>query len=114
MKDCLFCEIIDQSVPAKLIYEDDRVVTFDDINPQAPVHKLIIPKQHISTLNDVEPAHNELLGHMFQIGKRLATELGLAHDGYRLVMNCNEHGGQTVFHIHMHLLGGRAMSWPPG
>ena len=114
MTDCLFCKIINQEVPATRVYEDEHVIAFDDINPQAPIHKLIIPKCHIHNMNELESDHNELLGHMFQAAKKLASDLGIADDGYRVVMNCNEGAGQTVFHIHLHLLGGRKMQWPPG
>lgn len=112
--DCLFCKIIAGEIPAKKVYEDDKVIAFDDINPQAPVHKIIIPRQHIATLNDLEPGHNELTGHILHTAAKLAKELGIEEDGYRVVMNCNAGGGQTVFHIHMHLVGGRGMKWPPG
>jgi len=112
--DCLFCKIVKGDIPAKIFYRDDLVIAFDDINPQAPTHKLIIPQRHIGTLNELIPEDNQLLGYMVYTGKMLAKELGIAEDGYRLVMNCNAGAGQTVFHVHMHLLGGRQMSWPPG
>lgn len=112
--NCLFCNIIDGKIPAKKIYEDDLVIAFDDINPQAPHHKLIVPKKHISTLNDAEAVDNALIGHMIQTGSKIAKELNIADDGYRVVFNCNAGAGQTVFHIHAHLLGGRIMTWPPG
>lgn len=113
MTDCLFCKIIAGDIPATLTYQDNKVVAFNDINPQAPHHLLIVPKQHISTLNDL-PDQNNPTGHMIQIATKLASELGLAQPGYRIVMNCNADAGQTVFHIHAHLLGGRKMHWPPG
>lgn len=112
--DCLFCKIISGEIPAKIIYQDDQVVAFDDINPQAPHHKLIVPRQHIATINDLQPEHNALIGQMVQAAKKLAHELKIADEGYRLVFNCNPGAGQTVFHIHIHLLGGRRMAWPPG
>lgn len=112
--DCLFCKIANSEIPAKIIYQDDKIVVFDDINPQAPVHKIIIPRKHVATLNDLQPEDTTLVGHMIQSAVKLAQELGIAQEGYRLVNNCNAGGGQTVFHIHMHLLGGRQMSWPPG
>lgn len=112
--DCLFCKIATGEIPAKLIYEDELVVAFDDINPQAPHHKLIIPRKHIATLNDLSPTDNALVGHMVQVVQKIANDLGIAENGYRLVMNCNRGAGQTVFHIHAHLLGGRQMVWPPG
>ena len=112
--DCLFCKIISGDIPAKIIYTDEKVVVFDDINPQAPQHKLIIPRKHISTINELQVEDNELIGHMLQTAKKLAKDLHIDQDGYRLVMNCNAGAGQTVFHIHAHLLGGRQMTWPPG
>jgi len=111
--DCLFCKIAKGEISAKIIYRDDCVVAFDDINPQAPQHKLIVPEKHISTLNDLLPADNELIGHMVQTAKMLAKELNISEEGYRVVMNCNANAGQTVFHVHLHLLGGRRMPWPP-
>lgn len=114
MTTCLFCKIINQEIPANIIYQDNEVIAFNDINPQASVHKIIIPRQHIETLNDITPDHNALLGHMLQTAKHLAVELNIADKGYRVVMNCNQDGGQTVYHIHLHLLGGRHLSWPPG
>jgi histidine triad (HIT) family protein len=112
--DCLFCKIINGSIPATIAYQDDIVTAFDDINPQAPCHKLIVPHKHIATLNDLQEEDNDILSHMIQTAKKLAAKLNLADDGYRLVMNCNAGAGQTVFHIHLHLLGGRQMTWPPG
>jgi histidine triad (HIT) family protein len=112
--DCLFCKLASGSIPANIIYRDELVMAFDDINPQAPQHKLIIPLKHIATLNELLPEDNALVGHMVQTAKTLAKELNIADEGYRLVMNCNAHAGQTVFHIHAHLLGGRHMTWPPG
>lgn len=112
--DCLFCKIIHGEIPAKFIYQDDLVVAFDDINPQAPHHKLIIPRKHIATLNDLSVDESALVSHMLQTAKKLANELNIADEGYRVVMNCNAGAGQTVFHIHLHLLGGRLLKWPPG
>tara|TARA_R110000868_G_scaffold144960_4_gene364490 strand:+ start:2410 stop:2754 length:345 start_codon:yes stop_codon:yes gene_type:complete len=114
MSDCLFCKIVTGDIPATKIYEDDQVIAFNDIDPKAPTHMLIIPKQHISTLNDVEASHKALIGHMVYTAKHLAKEHAHDEAGYRLVMNCNEDGGQTVYHLHMHLLAGRQMDWPPG
>ncbi len=111
---CLFCEIAEKKRPAKLIYEDDLVIAFEDINPQAPVHCLVVPKKHISTSLEIQKEDSELVGHLFQIGNKIAKEKGVAERGFRLVMNCNPESGQTVFHIHLHLLGGRFMNWPPG
>ena len=112
--DCLFCKIANGEIPAKIVYRDDLIMIFDDINPQAPHHKLIVPLQHIATLNDLHGEDDELLGHMVQSAAMVAKELGIAEDGYRVVFNCNAGAGQSVFHIHAHLLGGRRMSWPPG
>lgn len=111
---CLFCKIAQKEIPASIIFENDQVMVFDDINPQAPHHKIIIPKEHISTINDLEAHHATLVGTMVQTGKDIAASLNIADEGYRLLFNCNQAGGQTVFHIHLHLLGGRQMTWPPG
>jgi histidine triad (HIT) family protein len=112
--DCLFCKIINKDIPARLAFESDRLLAFDDINPQAPVHKLIIPKQHIATINDLTATEQNLIGELFLTAKQLAAEAGIAENGYRTVLNCNADGGQAVYHIHLHLLGGRQMTWPPG
>jgi histidine triad (HIT) family protein len=112
--DCLFCKIAKGEIPAKISHRDDQVMVLDDINPQAPIHKLIVPFKHIATINELGQDDNALLGHMFQTAKKIASELGIADDGYRVVMNCNAGAGQTVFHIHLHLLGGREFKWPPG
>lgn len=114
MSDCLFCKILGGEIPADIVYESDTALAFRDINPQASTHVLIIPRQHISTINDVEPEHEQLVGHLFSVAKEIAATEGIHEDGYRVVMNCNEGAGQTVFHIHLHLLGGRHMNWPPG
>ena len=111
---CLFCDIAAGKIPSQLIYEDEEVVAFHDISPKAPTHILCIPRKHISTLNDLEEEDAQLSGKLLLTANRLAKQLGFAEDGYRVVMNCNGHGGQTVFHIHLHLLGGRSFSWPPG
>ena len=114
MTDCLFCKIREGEIPADIVYQDDDVMAFNDVNPQAPVHVLIIPKKHISTLNDAGDGDAEVLGKLFTAAKGIAKERGVDDDGYRTVVNCNEKAGQTVFHIHMHLLAGRFMTWPPG
>lgn len=114
MADDLFLKIINREIPAEIIYETDDILAFRDINPQAPVHVLIIPKEHIPTMNDLEPQHAEVVGKMFMVAAELAALEGISDDGYRVVMNCNEAGGQAVYHIHLHLLGGRQMVWPPG
>lgn len=112
--DCLFCKIINNQIPAKIVFEDDTVLAFEDINPQAPVHILIIPKKHISTSLEVTEDDHALIGKLFQTANSLARERGVAKQGFRTVINCNRDAGQTVFHIHLHLLAGRPMSWPPG
>lgn len=111
---CLFCKIANGELESKLVYEGDEVIAFHDISPQAPTHILCIPRRHISTLNDLDEQDAALTGKLMLTAKRLASELGFADDGYRVVMNCNGHGGQTVFHIHLHLLAGRPLRWPPG
>jgi histidine triad (HIT) family protein len=108
-EDCLFCKIVAGEIPAAKVYEDNRVLAFNDINPQAPIHILIIPKLHIATINDLTPEQNDLLGHMVSTAKQIASDQGIADDGYRLIFNCNEQGGQTVYHIHLHLMGGRQL-----
>ncbi len=112
--DCIFCKIIAKEIPAEIVHEDDQLLAFRDINAQAPQHLLIIPKQHIATLNDLSHNDSGLISHMVLTATKLAADLGLSEDGYRLVWNCNEQGGQEVFHIHLHLFGGRNMQWPPG
>ena len=114
MDSCLFCKIIAGDIPSKTIYENDYVMAFDDIEPQAPVHVLIIPKKHITTLNEINENDQDLLGELLLAAKKIAKNEGIDTSGYRTVFNCNSDGGQTVFHIHMHLLGGRQMAWPPG
>ena len=114
MTNCIFCKIAAGEIPSAFLYHDDHIVAFNDRIHQAPQHLLIIPRKHIATLNDLTPDDNLLLGNLTLTAQHLAKELGMADDGYRLVMNCNADGGQAVFHIHMHLLGGRQMSWPPG
>ncbi len=114
MSDCLFCHIIAGDIPATIVYEDEFVLAFRDINPQAPVHHLIIPRNHIATINDLAPENAAVIGKMYLAAKHLAAEEGIAESGYRAVMNCGQAAGQTVFHIHLHLLGGRSLQWPPG
>ncbi|GAB4541362.1 MAG: histidine triad nucleotide-binding protein [Thermodesulfovibrionia bacterium] len=111
---CVFCRIIDKDLSSRGVYEDERVYAFEDINPQAPVHILIVPKRHIPTILDASEDNNELIGHMFQVANIIAKKMGIDKRGFRLVMNCNHESGQTVYHIHLHLLGGRMMYWPPG
>ncbi len=113
MTDCLFCKIVDGQIPAELIYEDETVVAFMDINPAAPFHALVIPRKHIATLDDATEPDQQILGKMQLVAAKIAREQGFAGDGYRTVMNCRENGGQTVYHIHLHLLAGKALGWPP-
>lgn len=110
----IFGKILRGEIPATVVWEDEKVLAFRDINPAAPTHVLVIPRKHIPTANDIAQEDRELIGHMVWVATRIAADEGLAADGYRLVMNCNDLGGQTVYHIHLHLLGGRAMGWPPG
>ncbi|USQ13471.1 histidine triad nucleotide-binding protein [Legionella lytica] len=112
--DCLFCKIAGGAIPATVVFEDDELMAFRDLHPQAPTHVLIIPKQHIATINDATDENQALLGKMILRAKQLAQAEGFSDSGYRLVFNVNPHGGQTVYHIHLHLLGGRCMTWPPG
>jgi histidine triad (HIT) family protein len=114
MQDDLFLKIINRDIPADIVYETQDILAFRDINPQAPTHILIIPKEPIPTMNDIQDDHAELIGRMFLVAAELAKGEGFAEDGYRVVMNCNRAGGQAVYHIHLHLLGGRQMTWPPG
>jgi len=114
MANCLFCKIIAGEIPASKVYEDDRLIAFNDINPQAPMHVLVVPKRHVATLNDLTAADDDLVGAMVRAGALIAKERGFDGPGYRTVFNCNAQAGQTVFHIHLHLLGGRTMTWPPG
>jgi histidine triad (HIT) family protein len=113
-RDCLFCKVIAKEIPGQIVHEDDELVAFRDINPQAPLHVLIVPRRHIATLNDLAPADDGLVGSMFRRAAVLAKEHGYADRGYRTVFNCNREAGQSVFHIHLHVLGGRALTWPPG
>jgi histidine triad (HIT) family protein len=112
--DCIFCKIANGEIPAKIIYEDDLVLAFDDAHPKAPHHKLIIPRKHFATLNDLSKQDANLAGHLLLTAQQIATDLGIAESGYRIVINCNKGGGQEVFHLHLHLFGGRTLQWPPG
>jgi histidine triad (HIT) family protein len=114
MTDCLFCRIVRREIPASVVYEDDRVLVFNDINPQAPLHALVIPKRHIATLNDVAADDAAIVGEMVRRAASVAREKGYAERGFRTVFNTNAEAGQTVFHIHLHVLAGRPLSWPPG
>jgi histidine triad (HIT) family protein len=111
--DTIFTKIINKEIPADILYEDELALAFSDINPQAPIHFLVIPKKPITTINDIEKEDKALVGHLYWVAAQLAVKHGFAKDGYRAVMNCNKNGGQTVYHIHLHVLAGKAMGWPP-
>jgi histidine triad (HIT) family protein len=114
MSDCLFCKIRDGALPAKLVHQDEHAVAFRDINPQAPTHVVIIPRRHIASLSEVGADDAALVGHLHVVARQLAESEGIAQRGYRVLFNTGRDAGQTVFHLHLHLLGGRAMGWPPG
>jgi histidine triad (HIT) family protein len=114
MTDCLFCKIIEREIPSSIVYEDDRLIAFDDINPQAPTHVLVVPKRHLATLDELTESDDALVGEIVRRAAAIAREQGLRHGGYRTVFNTNRDAGQTVFHVHLHLLGGRRFDWPPG
>lgn len=114
MAECLFCGIVEGKVKANVVYQDERVLAFKDIKPKAPVHLLIVPRKHLAGVLDIEPSDRALIGEIFQVAARLAHEQGIAEKGFRIVVNSGSHAGQSVFHLHYHLLGGRQMSWPPG
>ena len=114
MSDCLFCKIRDGEIQGDIVFENDDVLAFNDVNPQAPVHVLIIPKKHISAVNDMTDADELVMGKLFSAAKIIASQQEVSEDSYRLVVNCNQKAGQTVFHIHMHMLANRNMTWPPG
>lgn len=112
--NCPFCRIIEKKATSKIVYEDEGIFAFEDINPQAPTHILILPKKHIPTVLEILPEDNELIGRLFQVANKIAKDRGVAKRGFRLVINCNPEAGQTIYHIHLHLLAGRPMRWPPG
>ena len=114
MSDCLFCKIIAREIPASIVYEDDRVLAFNDINPQASTHVLVVPKLHIATLNDLSSDHDATVGEVVRRAAAIAKDRGISAGGFRTVFNTNRDAGQTVFHIHLHLIGGRSLAWPPG
>ena len=114
MNDCIFCKIAKGEIPSKKVYEDDKVFVFHDINPEAPVHVLVIPKEHIKSVNDIDEANSGIVSHIYLVIHNIVKELGIAETGYRIVNNCGEEGGQTVNHLHFHILGGRSLKWPPG
>jgi histidine triad (HIT) family protein len=113
-ENCLFCKIVKGEIPADIVYESETALAFRDINPKAPTHVLVIPRKHISTINDIGTDDETILGSLYTAAREIAAQEGIAEDGYRAVMNCNEAAGQSVFHIHLHVMGGRFMSWPPG
>jgi histidine triad (HIT) family protein len=110
---CLFCQIANRERPGKIVYEDEQSVAFEDIHPKAPIHILIVPRQHLATLLDANETDDRLLGHLLLVANRIARQIGIADRGFRLVINCNSEGGQAVYHLHVHLLGGRPLSWHP-
>lgn len=112
--DCIFCKIIKGELPTDKVYEDENILAFNDLHPRAPIHQLIVPKKHIASLNDLTEEDTELVGAMVQTARLLAEKAAIAKSGYRTVFNCNKDGGQEVFHLHLHLMGGRALHWPPG
>jgi len=114
MSDCIFCKLAVKEIPAQAVYEDDEIFAFHDVNPQAPVHILVVPKKHFVNILDVTESETELLGKMLLVATRIAADQGFAGDGFRVVVNCNRDGGQSVDHLHFHLLAGRRMKWPPG
>jgi histidine triad (HIT) family protein len=114
VSDCLFCKIVNRQIPASIVYEDERVLAFNDINPQGPTHVLVIPKQHIPSLNDLTPEDDAIVGELARRAAAIAQERGISAGGFRTVFNTNRDAGQTVFHIHLHLIGGRSLAWPPG
>lgn len=113
MSDCLFCKIVAKDTPAKIVHEDETAVAFRDINPAAPTHVLVIPKKHIATIDDVQADDEAIMGHLFRVAAQVASAEGLSGRGYRTVMNCGKGGGQSVFHVHLHVIGGRSLGWPP-
>jgi histidine triad (HIT) family protein len=114
MSDCLFCKIVEGKIPAKKVYEDADVIAFDDIQPQAPVHVLVIPKKHVATLNDLAPADDALAGKLLRVAAQIAKDRGVADRGWRATVNVNKDAHQLVFHVHLHLMAGRSFGWPPG
>ncbi len=109
MKNCIFCKIINRDLPSEIVYEDEKVIAFKDINPQAPIHILICPKKHIETINDLEEGDKDIIGHIFLVAKKLAKDLNVDKRGYRVIVNCNKEGGQEIYHIHFHFLAGKTL-----
>ena len=114
MSECIFCRIVERTIPSKIVFEDDQVVAFEDVNPQAPVHVLVVPRRHVASIAELQAVDAGLLGHLMVTGAAIAKQKGIAESGYRAVVNTGKNGGQTVFHLHLHILGGRPMHWPPG
>ena len=114
MGECIFCKMINGEIPCSKVFEDDKILAFNDISPEAPTHVLIIPKEHISSVNELNDNNIDVIGHIFLKAKEIANKLGIDKEGYRIVTNCGKNGGQTVDHIHYHLMGGRKLQWPPG
>ncbi len=114
MEDCIFCKIINKEIPASIVFEDEKMIAFNDINPQAPIHILLIPREHFASLNDIPEEKKNILSHLLLKARQISQEKGIAEKGYRIVLNTEKDSGQEVFHIHFHLLGGRRMHWPPG
>jgi histidine triad (HIT) family protein len=114
MAGCVFCQVLSGDIPAELVHDDDVCIAFRDIQPQAPVHVLVVPREHLARISDMAPEHEALVGHLFQVAAQVARQEGISEAGYRLVINCGPHGQQAVDHLHVHVLGGRQMTWPPG
>jgi histidine triad (HIT) family protein len=114
MLDCILCQIANHNIPSTIVYEDEQIIAFEDIDPQAPVHVLIVPKKHINTLADLKESDTELLQQILLVAKTVSRLTNIEHTGFRVILNCNPDGGQTVYHLHAHILGGRKMNWPPG
>ncbi len=114
MEECIFCKIINKEIPASIVFEDEKMIAFNDINPQAPIHILLIPREHFASLNEIPEEKKNILSHLLLKARQIAQEKGIAEKGYRIVLNTESDSGQEVFHIHLHLLGGRWMNWPPG
>ncbi|MCU0225470.1 MAG: histidine triad nucleotide-binding protein [Acidobacteria bacterium] len=112
--NCLFCKIVDGKIPAKIVHDDALCVAFEDLNPQAPVHVLVVPRKHVATTNDLLPEDEPMVGHLVTVAAEIAKARGVDGSGYRTALNCNRGAGQSVFHLHLHLLGGRSFAWPPG
>ncbi|MCM8899833.1 histidine triad nucleotide-binding protein [Caldicoprobacter algeriensis] len=114
MDGCIFCKIVDKQIPSRIVYEDDSILAFHDIDPKAPVHVLVIPKQHITSINEVTQENSQVIAHIFATMPKIAQQLGIKDSGYRVVVNCGKDAGQAVNHLHYHVLGGRSLTWPPG